>query len=127
MINLIRRNYRTSLNIITASGLLLSLSGCIAVLPPALQLASLALDGVSYVATGKSVTDHALSGLTSQDCAMIRVFKGQDMCSEKTVQVAQVSTGNTLNGDALDQSQIDAFGIKDEQPFNMETAQGPLQ
>jgi hypothetical protein len=54
-----------------------ALTGCI--LPPVLSYASMALDGVSYVATGKSVTDHALSAAVKQDCAVWRVVSEQDV------------------------------------------------
>ena len=54
------------------------LSGC--GLPPAVVIASYAADGVSYVATGKSVTDHGLSYATGHDCAMLRVVSGDPIC-----------------------------------------------
>ncbi len=53
----------------------LGLTGCI--LPPAISYASMALDGVSYVATGKSVSDHALSAAVAKDCAVWRVVSEQ--------------------------------------------------
>ncbi len=55
------------------------LSGC--AVPPAVTVASLAADGVSYVATGKSVTDHGLSAATGEDCALLRVVRHQSVCS----------------------------------------------
>ena len=48
----------------------LAAGGC--VLPPAVTVASLAADAVSYAATGKSVTDHGLSAATAHDCALLR-------------------------------------------------------
>jgi len=54
-------------------------AGC--VLPPAVTLASLAADGVSYATTGKSVSDHGISAATGNDCAMMRpIFTGKAMC-----------------------------------------------
>ena len=53
-------------------------AGC--ALPPALTLASFAADGVSYVATGKSTTDHALSALAQEDCALVRAVKEEPIC-----------------------------------------------
>ena len=93
--------FKRALKISVAAGLLMSLSGCIVALPPAIQLASLALDGVSYAATGKSVTDHAISGITAQDCAMARVLKGNDICSDAVTEVAMLPDG-TLAPDATD-------------------------
>jgi len=140
MIKFIRYNYIKPLKVISIYAILASLSGCLAILPPAVQLASLALDGVSYAATGKSVTDHALSGLTDQDCAMMRVLKGQNMClvediGVENIEVAVIAQTDTAHSDALDQSQIDAFNRNDDLPLDnfedmsldMETAQGPLQ
>jgi len=48
----------------------LAVAGC--AVPPALTIASFAADGVSYVATGKSVTDHGISAATGHDCALLR-------------------------------------------------------
>lgn len=65
-----------------AMGLVVALSGCLA-LPPALQLASLAIDGISYMQTGKSVSDHALSAITNKDCAMLRALDDvNSVCTE---------------------------------------------
>jgi cell division protein FtsN len=48
-------------------------------------LASLAADGVSYVTTGKSVSDHGMSMATGNDCALMRpVFTGKAMCQIDT-------------------------------------------
>lgn len=51
-----------------------SLSGC--ALPPAISIASMALDLASYAETGKSVTDHGISLVLQQDCALLRVLEG---------------------------------------------------
>ena len=56
---------------------LVALAGCTT--PPAFTIASFVLDGVSYLATGKSVNDHALSIVVQQDCAMWRVLKERDL------------------------------------------------
>ena len=55
------------------------LSGC--GLPPAVTVASLVASGVSYVSTGKSVTDHGISMVLQKDCALLRGFEG-DICLE---------------------------------------------
>lgn len=46
------------------------LSGC--ALPVPVQIASWALDGVSYLFTEKSVADHGISVLAQKDCAVLR-------------------------------------------------------
>jgi SPOR domain len=54
-------------------------AGC--VLPPAVTVASLAADGVSYATTGKSVTDHGISAATGEDCALLRpVLNDKPIC-----------------------------------------------
>jgi hypothetical protein len=54
------------------------LSGC--AIPPAISIASYVLDGISYAATGKSVTDHGISMAAGRDCATWRLLKGQNPC-----------------------------------------------
>jgi cell division septation protein DedD len=57
----------------------LFLSGC--GLPPAVTIASYAADGVSYLVTGKTVTDHGISAATGQDCAVIgHLIEGKPVC-----------------------------------------------
>src|SRR5690348_16693932 len=70
------------------------LSGC--GLPPAVMIASYAADGVSYIATGKSVSDHGISEVTGRDCALWRVVKGESVCKDQPAQRANpapVETG----------------------------------
>ncbi len=62
------------------------LSGC--GLPPAVMIASYAADGVSYVATGKSVSDHGISEVTGRDCAVFRIIKGESVCKDAPTQRA---------------------------------------
>ncbi len=49
----------------------LAVSGC-ALLPVSAQVALLALDGVSFVVSKKSVADHGISIVVQQDCALWR-------------------------------------------------------
>jgi hypothetical protein len=56
------------------------LSGCAMPLP--FQLASWALDGISFLATEKSLSDHGLSLVAQKDCAIWRGLKGDNICSE---------------------------------------------
>lgn len=53
-------------------------AGC--ALPPAFSIASFAADGISYLATGKSTTDHALSLIAQEDCAMMRALEEKPIC-----------------------------------------------
>ncbi len=56
----------------------IGLSGC--AIPIPLQIASWAASGLSYVTTGKSMSDHAVSAVASQDCAVHRIVLGLSMC-----------------------------------------------
>ena len=56
------------------------LSGCAA--PPALVIASYGADGLSYLASGKSLEDHGLSYALDEDCALHRVILEQPICSD---------------------------------------------
>ena len=54
------------------------LAGC--AVPPALTIVSLVADGVSYAATGKSTTDHAISAFAGEDCALMRAVQDEAIC-----------------------------------------------
>jgi hypothetical protein len=58
-----------------------SLLGC--GIPPAVSVASLALDFASYGSTGKTVTDHGISMVLREDCALLRVLDGP-ICVEES-------------------------------------------
>ncbi len=58
----------------------LFLAGC--VLPPAVAIGSYAADGLSFLITGKSVSDHALSEVVGEDCATWRMLKLENPCRE---------------------------------------------
>lgn len=71
------------------------LAGCAALaIPPALSIASYAGDGASYLATGKSLTDHAISDAMSQDCAMHRVIRLKYPCRDFTYREERVRETN---------------------------------
>lgn len=65
--------------VVALSGLVLN--GCVA-LPPAITLATLALDVGSYAVSGKTVTDHGLSAVMQKDCAVIKVLDEGQFCEE---------------------------------------------
>ena len=54
------------------------LSGC--AVPVAVTVASLVVDGISYVTTEKSLTDHGLSAMSDSDCAMYRLITTGYVC-----------------------------------------------
>jgi hypothetical protein len=57
------------------------LAGC-GVVPPVIAALSYAIDGVSLIGSGKSVSDHALSAATERDCALFRVFTTGEICRD---------------------------------------------
>ncbi len=58
----------------------IALGGC--ALPVPLQIASWALDGISVLTTQKSVTDHGISMIAQQDCAVWRGVTEGEMCRD---------------------------------------------
>ena len=57
------------------------LSGCLGV-PPALVAARYAAEAGAYATTGRTLTDHAISGVAGEDCRLWRVVDGADICQE---------------------------------------------
>jgi hypothetical protein len=47
-------------------------------------------DGASYVASSKTITDHALSMATEKDCKVLNIFSRDPVCKEKNA-VTKVS------------------------------------
>lgn len=68
--------------------------------PPALQIASFAVDGFAFVATGKGSTDHALSAVADEDCRLGNVVRGRSICvphEEKDGASAAMATAFVAN------------------------------
>ncbi|MGO1117161.1 hypothetical protein ACTL6U_00520 [Rhodovibrionaceae bacterium A322] len=70
-------------SVIVAVSSLFMLSGCVAAIPPAISVASLALDTGSYMVSGKTVTDHGLSAMLEGDCSLVRVLEKGTFCAEE--------------------------------------------
>ena len=51
-------------------------------LPLPLQIAGWAADGISYLMTSKSMSDHGLSAAVGRDCAVHRAITGGAICRE---------------------------------------------
>jgi hypothetical protein len=60
----------------------LLLPGC--VVPVAISAASAGFDGLTYIATGKSPSEHAISELLDQNCSALRIFAGRAICRDYT-------------------------------------------
>ncbi len=63
-----------------------AISGC-AALPVPIQIASWALDGLSVITTQKSLTDHGLSMVSDQDCALWRGLTEGNICRDNAIEV----------------------------------------
>lgn len=59
-------------------------------LPIGVQMASLAVQGMSLAATGKTPTDHGISALAEKDCATWRPLAGEPICSDLPGEVGDV-------------------------------------
>lgn len=92
------QNATAALKIAAMVTLVPSVGSCITALPPAVQVASLAFDGISFASTGKTMSDHAISAVTAQDCAMVRALRGQAVCA-RDAQLAELEeVERRLNG-----------------------------
>ena len=64
-----------------------------------LQVMSFGISALSYTFTGKSVTDHVISEITTQDCALHRIVLGEQACldgSEDYIAVLNAPVNNQL-------------------------------
>ncbi len=59
----------------------LFLGGC--ALPLPFQIASWVADGVSYIATNKSITDHGISMVMNRDCSLLHIITRGEICSDE--------------------------------------------
>lgn len=57
-----------------------ALGGC-GLVPPAISVASFAADAFSYAVSGKSVSDHGISMVMREDCAVLNFVKGSAICA----------------------------------------------
>ena len=57
-----------------------ALGGC-GLVPPAVTIASFAADALSFAVSGKSVSDHGISMVMQEDCAVLNFVKGEAVCA----------------------------------------------
>lgn len=77
----------------------LLLSGC--ALPVPIQIASWALDGFSLLTTEKSITDHGISIVAQQDCALWRGVTEGSVCREDDPMAIIADQGDVGSVDGL--------------------------
>ena len=75
----------------------LALSACGG--PIELTVAKLAGDLISYVTTGKSTTDHAVSFVAEQDCALHRPLLDEDICKDHETILAEEAAALAVLGE----------------------------
>jgi hypothetical protein len=75
----------------------LALSACGG--PIELTVAKLAGDLISYVSTGKSTTDHAVSYVAARDCALHRPLLEQDICKDDDTVLAEEAAALAVMGE----------------------------
>lgn len=103
---------------------LLFLAGC--VLPPAIAIGSYAADGLSYLITGKSVSDHALSEVVGEDCATWRMVKLENPCHEYEEGEGSIfaSRDNDADADgARDVAALDEADLNGDEPYDDRTVE----
>lgn len=64
----------------------IGLSGCFA--PSPFSVATMAAGAHSYAVSGKTLTDHGISGITGQDCVVTRLATEGAMCRENVTYAA---------------------------------------
>ena len=65
-----------------------------------------ALNGASYISTGKGITDHVVSGVKDQDCELLRVVNGNQVCQDydkNKIPQRDMSTPITSNTPSIEQ------------------------
>ncbi len=67
-------------------------------LPASFSIASLAIDGISYATSGKSVSDHAISAVANEGCAMWRALQARPICRDREVPATMVAAAPAAGG-----------------------------
>ena len=92
-------------------GLPLVLGGC--GLPVGIQIASLLADGISFVTTDKTLTDHGISAVAKKDCAIWRGLKGEDICRNSDLDALSVAAAaEPMPGDFEDLAETPAETVE---------------
>ena len=86
-------SFRPKLALWALIPVLASLSGC--AIPPALTIASFVVNAASYSATGKSVSDHGLSAMVGEDCALWRALADRKVCRDNEAEPAGPAVAET--------------------------------
>ena len=74
----------------------LFVGGCF--LPVNMTIVSLVVNGFSVAATGKGTADHALSAISNQDCALLRLAKSEAVCRASETGPPPLARDNGASG-----------------------------
>jgi hypothetical protein len=100
----------------------LVLSGCAVPLP--VKIASWVIDGISYIATKKSLSDHAISVALQQDCAVWRGVTGEGFCLDDDGGVIAVAANE---GEGQETVTAETSAVEVQELANFATAAGPAE
>ena len=109
-----RRRTRWGRNLALTTGLVsfTLMGGC--ALPVGVQVASWVADGVSYIATEKSLTDHGISFVFGEDCALHRLITDDgNVCSPTDDSITTVVDAGS-SGDIVASSSASALTTSDD-------------
>ncbi len=91
-----KRKYKAVFASIFCASLVVVVEGC----TPVTMATVAATNGLSYMTSGKGITDHALSGALDEDCNLLRILGGREVCipvdgdgQPDAVMVAEEETG----------------------------------
>ena len=69
-------------------------------------LQSTAITGVSYVTTGKGVSDHVVSGITGQDCQVLNVINDKSICQAYPTDQPQMKNGSASEASPIASQEV---------------------
>ncbi len=78
-------------------------------LPPAVTIASFAIDAISLAVSEKTVADHALSQIAQKDCAMWRGFTGDELCIDEDSAFAVAAADGQPTAGGADSADLVSF------------------
>ncbi len=78
-------------------------------LPPAVTVASFAIDAISLAVSEKTIADHALSQITQKDCAIWRRLMGDQLCIDEDSAIAVAAADGPSPAGGADSADLGAI------------------
>ncbi len=96
-------------------------------LPMPVKIGSWVADGIAYLTTEKSVTDHGISLVARKNCALWRAIKGEKICQDEdeTALAVAAAEGPASGYGAETGAALGAFGSDDRTLATLAPAAGP--